>query len=207
MKKILCFTMVFVLFVLSAVSSVGVSANTEDIYTKPEVFLYGDVDLDGVLTVKDATCLQKGLAGLTYITAVQRYLAEPETGNVTIKNATAIQKHLAGLEVAVPLGEELVMASQDEFSGAVWDIGDYDGDFISVTPIDGLNYEYTLEDFPEYQFSKIEKVEWSSVNLIYYRLYLQDPGKENALESLKALDYRANIDLESVELDYYVLAT
>ncbi|MBQ4569937.1 MAG: dockerin type I repeat-containing protein [Ruminococcus sp.] len=207
MKKILCITMVLVLFVLSSVSAVVVSADTEDLYTQPEAFLYGDVDLDGVLTVKDATYLQKGLAGLTYITAVQRYMAEPERGDITIKNATAIQKHLAGLEVEAPLGEELVMASRDEFSGTVWEVGDYDGEFISVTPKDGLGYEYTLEDFPEYKFSKIEKVERSSVNLIYYRLYLQDPGKENALESLEALDYRANIDLESVELDYYVLAT
>lgn len=56
-KKILCLIMVLVIFALYSASAAWVYADTEDSYTQPDVFLYGDVDLDGVLTVKDAICL------------------------------------------------------------------------------------------------------------------------------------------------------
>ncbi len=180
--------------------------SAEDTYTKPEKFVYGDVDMDSVVTVKDATLVQKGVAGITYVTAVQRYLADPADEGFNVKNATAIQKYLAGHEVESAIGEELDMSSQDEFSGAVWDTGYYFGESVLITPKD-MDYEYTLEDFPEYKFSKIEKHEFVSSKYVYYILYLIEPGKENALEAVKALDYRANIDLEAVELDYYAVAT
>ena len=60
---------------LMGVSVFGVSAESE--YTQPEKFIYGDVDMDGVVTVKDATLIQKGVADITYVTVVQRYLADP----------------------------------------------------------------------------------------------------------------------------------
>ena len=190
-------------FVLTGVSLLGVSAE-DSAYIQPEKFIYGDVDLDGTVTVKDATLIQKGLANITYVTAVQKYLADPESTGYSIKNATAIQKYLANYETTTPWGEELVMASQDEFSGDVWENGVYKGTYILVYPKTNISYDYALEDFPEYSFSKIEKKLRNSTQTTYYKLYLEAPSKDSAIEALKALDYRANIDLKHIMLDYSI---
>ncbi len=193
-------------FVLSAVSLLGASA--EDFtYTQPEKFIYGDVDLDGTVTVKDATLIQKGLANITYVTAVQKYLADPESIGYSIKNATAIQKYLANYETTTPWGEELIMASQDEFSSAIWDVDTYFDDCIVVYPKDNITFDYNVEDFPEYKFSKIEKHVLNYNKITYYILYLEEPGMEKVVEAVKALDYRANIDLRKVRLSYYLNAS
>lgn len=199
-------SMVLVLiFALTGVSLFG--AGAESIYTQPEKFIYGDVDLDGDVTVKDATLIQKGLAKITYVTAVQRYLADPDGTGYSIKNATAIQKYLAKYETSISWGEELVMASQDEFSSDISLDDMYHGNFISVRPISSLefSYEYTLDDFPEYRFSKIEKFGSKNWGFITYLLYLEEPGKDNLLEAIEALDYRANLDLQDVHPDNYAV--
>ena len=191
-------------FVLSAVSLLGASA--EDFtYIQPEKFIYGDVNLDGTVTVKDVTLIQKGLAKITYVTAVQKCLADPESTGYSVKNATAIQKYLANYETTTPWGEELIMASQDAFSGDVLLDDMYAGGCISIHPKSNMEFthEYTLEDFPEYNFSKIEKKTFISVEYVYYLLYLAEPSKENLLDALKAIDYRANLDLASADADYY----
>ncbi|MBQ8572987.1 MAG: dockerin type I repeat-containing protein [Ruminococcus sp.] len=204
MKKLLSLILVLT-FALTGVSLLGVGA--EGTYSQPEKFIYGDVDLDGDVTVKDATLIQKGLAKITYVTAVQRCLADPEGTGYSIKNATAIQKYLAKYETATPWGTELIMASQDEFLNA--DSDNYYGERISVNPLPNfeLSYEYTLEDFPEYNFSNIERKTLNKGQVVYYNLYLAEPSKENALEAVKALDYRTNIDLDCVELCYYFPAS
>ena len=201
--KLLSVLLILVL-VLVGFGAFGVSA--EDTYTQPEKFIYGDVDMDSVVTVKDATLVQKGVAGITYVTAVQRYLADPKGDGFNVKNATAIQKYLVGHEVESMIGEKLEMSSQDEFSGGYSVDWPYYGRCIYVTP-KNMDCEYRLEDFPEYKFSRIIRKEWYYLNDVYYELYLENPGKENALEALKALDYRASIDLESVYLDGYAEAT
>ncbi len=72
--------------------------------------LIGDMDYDRKLTIKDATAIQKCLAGLSdnfgYINAYNASENPPLIAlsdfdrdcEVTIKDATAIQKHIAGLE-------------------------------------------------------------------------------------------------------------
>ena len=93
----------FVLALVIALAGVSVfcASAEETTYTQPEKFIYGDVDLDGSVTVKDATLIQKGLAKVTYVTAVQRYLADPEGTGYSVKNATAIQKYLAKYEISI----------------------------------------------------------------------------------------------------------
>lgn len=73
-------------------------------------FLVGDVDLDGKVTIKDATMIQKALADLLTLSYESETLADVDRdGKITIKDATAIQKYLAGLEsgsaVGILLGE------------------------------------------------------------------------------------------------------
>lgn len=58
--------------------------------------LMGDVDLDGKITIDDATHIQKAAAGLITLTDLQKKLADVSgDGNVTIADATCVQKYLA----------------------------------------------------------------------------------------------------------------
>ena len=175
------------------------TASAEDTYTQPEKFIYGDVDLDGQVTVKDATLIQKGLAKITYVNAVQRFLADPEGTGYSVKNATAIQKYLAKYETSIPWETEIPMTSENEFSGDVSANSDFKTDEITVRIKDNDGYIYTVKDFSEYNFSKVIKWEYDDNT---YSLYLEESGKENVIEALKALDYRANIDLAFVSPNF-----
>lgn len=67
------------------------------------VALVGDCDSDFELTIKDATCIQKYIAGLDTPNCAlydYEYLVYDfdKDADVNIKDATAIQKHIAGLE-------------------------------------------------------------------------------------------------------------
>ena len=83
----------------------------EKVFTEAGVgSLIGDMDEDGKLTVKDATFIQKIIAGIEGFTEPTIYAAEfDESLPISIsdfnrdrvrniKDATAIQKHIAGLE-------------------------------------------------------------------------------------------------------------
>lgn len=61
-------------------------------------YLYGDVDLNNKITIKDATLIQKMLAKLSTITDVQEILADVNaSSSVTVSDATTIQKYCAFL--------------------------------------------------------------------------------------------------------------
>ncbi len=69
-------------------------------------FLVGDVDLDGKITIKDATMIQKALADLLTLSYESETLADVDRdGIITIKDATAIQKYLADIYTGLPIGE------------------------------------------------------------------------------------------------------
>jgi hypothetical protein len=58
----------------------------------------GDLNLDGKITVQDATVLQKSIAKLIKLNSAQNAVADYNNdGNVNIKDVTAIQKYLANL--------------------------------------------------------------------------------------------------------------
>ena len=66
----------------------------------PYVYLIGDADYDYKITVKDATMIQKLLAGIKDykdVVCVSRPEDKDRDGRVTIKDATAIQKQITGL--------------------------------------------------------------------------------------------------------------
>lgn len=61
-------------------------------------FELGDVNRDGTVNIKDATAIQKNIAGLISFDEEQNSLADfNEDASVNIKDATAIQKKIAGL--------------------------------------------------------------------------------------------------------------
>ena len=107
---------VAVLMVLAmAVSVFSICAFAADTTTEANVALLGDVNLDGRVTIQDATLLQKSLAKLATLDEVQTAVADAdENGSVNIKDATAIQKWIAKYADANQnIGQPLV-ATEDE---------------------------------------------------------------------------------------------
>ncbi len=199
-----CLSLVLVLVsVFSCVSLYSVGA--EGAYTKPEEFIYGDVDMDGVVTVKDATAIQKGLAELEYLTAVQRYLADPNGEGVTVKSATAIQKHIAGLGGGSSIDEIIELIDSEEYLSKFSFDGYHFIDRVSVKPKD-INAEYTLADFPEYDFTHIKMYYYDFDNfpdVRVYELFFESSGDEDLKNVIKSLAYRTDLDLQTVELSVF----
>ena len=68
--------------------------------------LLGDANEDEVVNIKDATAIQKHLAGLYALSQTGLAVADADTnGDVNIKDATAIQKFVAGMPMDFPIGE------------------------------------------------------------------------------------------------------
>lgn len=83
-------------------------ASTNDESTPDEKGLLGDANADGVVNVKDATLIQKAVAGLVSLDETAELVADADlNGTVNVKDATAIQKYVAGLSVSTPIGELL----------------------------------------------------------------------------------------------------
>jgi len=86
------------------------STGGQDKPTDPQdpivIGLLGDANGDGKVNIKDATEIQKSIAGLTTLDDMGSDLADSDgSGVVNIKDATAIQKHIAGLETGYPIGK------------------------------------------------------------------------------------------------------
>lgn len=109
---------VAVLMVLAmAVSVFGLCASAAEETTESNVVLLGDVNLDGKVTVQDATLIQKAIAKLATLDEVQTAVAEvTEDGNVNVKDATMIQKWIAKYDdVNENIGKPMV-STDDEAS-------------------------------------------------------------------------------------------
>ncbi|MEE0957999.1 MAG: serpin family protein [Ruminococcus sp.] len=109
MKKVLASVLAVALAAGSAV--VGVSAQTSPM---------GDVSLDGQVSIKDATTIQKACAGLIELSGNQRKRADiDQNEKVNISDATALQRSLVGqFEMpdlpADPLSDENVQKAGDD---------------------------------------------------------------------------------------------
>lgn len=122
LRKILAVVMVLALAVSMFAMSVSATTNditagdfivaTPDETTKdevttpdepvetPDVLIYGDVNLNGEVTISDATEIQKAVAALIELSDLQTMLADVDADDaVTIKDATEIQKYIALLPV------------------------------------------------------------------------------------------------------------
>lgn len=70
--------------------------------------ILGDANYDKEVNIKDATEIQKYIAGLITLEDDGRALADADgDGDVNIKDATAIQKHIAGMDTGYKIGEEI----------------------------------------------------------------------------------------------------
>lgn len=68
--------------------------------------IYGDVNMDNTVNIKDATLIQKFAAKFFKFNDTETMCADINSdGKVNIKDATAIQKHTAKIETSLPIGE------------------------------------------------------------------------------------------------------
>ena len=66
--------------------------------TEEQRYLYGDVDLNNTITIKDATLMQKALSKLITLQTMQLVVSDVnKDGRVNVKDVTAIQKYCAKL--------------------------------------------------------------------------------------------------------------
>lgn len=76
-----------------------------DLNTVEKEYYVGDADLDGVVTIKDVTAIQKYTARLTSLSDTSTKIADVDgNGILNINDATAIQKYLAGYNTYKHIG-------------------------------------------------------------------------------------------------------
>lgn len=84
--------------------------SSSDIHVGPaEYVVLGDADLSGKVNVKDATSVQKFVAGLETLGDKAKFAANVDgSETVNVKDATAIQKWVAGMTIPYLIGEEIL---------------------------------------------------------------------------------------------------
>ena len=164
----------------------------EEVSEKCGMFLAGDIDSDKRLTVKDATLIQKYLARvLDVVDKVREHTlgikvmdADLSGGDelfgyepsVTVKDATYIQKKIAGL------------IDDDKHPP-------FYTNEVYITPTQENTKEYALEDFPEYEFEKLEALMDEENRIV---LTLKNPGHTNVIDAVNSLNYRVGTEFEDV---------
>lgn len=73
-------------------------------------YIFGDANGDGTVNIKDATYLQRYLAGFESLSDTQLKISDVNgDGTVNIKDVTVIQRYLAGLPAPAGIGEPIVI--------------------------------------------------------------------------------------------------
>lgn len=164
------------------------------------MYMAGDIDSDQKLTVKDATLIQKYLAKIpealdTVYNHIIGYCVmeadEPwgmkmfdSYAEVNIKDATYIQKKVAKMvheENAPPF--------------------DYNNVIVYIEG-ENVKEEYTLEDFPEYEFESMERWDSQHLELSILTLRLKNPGKSNLINAVNSLKYREGTEFSDITPEY-----
>ncbi|MEE3474063.1 MAG: SpaA isopeptide-forming pilin-related protein [Ruminococcus sp.] len=104
-----------VVIAASGLTFPGLSAAAES-NTEKQIYLSGDVNLDGQLSIGDVTELQRGIAELTELSGLQTELARVDGKELSVQTATLIQKYIAEMDTGLPIGEP----AGDENEGVVY---------------------------------------------------------------------------------------
>ena len=115
MKKMICIFLALIL-ALSCCPILSVSAADNETQESSPVYLLGDTNLDGEVTILDATLIQRYLVNLSELSGLQVELGNIYGEGLNITCATAIQRYLAGYETEKPIGED----AADENEGVVY---------------------------------------------------------------------------------------
>lgn len=116
MKKVLCFVLCLIIALSCCTVLTGFAAEDQDQNTAT-AYLLGDVDLDGEVTVFDATLIQRSLVSLDQLSELQKKLGDVDAdGELTVFDATAIQRNLVSIPDDFGIGE----AAGDPDEGVVY---------------------------------------------------------------------------------------
>ena len=75
-----------------------VNLSGENLIQNAEIYLLGDVNMDGKISIFDATEIQMSLAGISTLDEYQTKLADViQDSNVSIFDATQIHLYIAGI--------------------------------------------------------------------------------------------------------------
>lgn len=119
--------------------------------------IYGDVNSDNIISVKDATAIQKHIAKLNVLTGNNLAKADVNSDNViNVKDATIIQKYLANLTGTGRVGQK------------------YGGGSVTPTQAPATAAPTTVAPTtePQKQGSKVyfnNDVNWNTVNIYYWK--------------------------------------
>lgn len=106
LKKVLC--LVIIVVSILATAAVGTTAATDNTQAPTKSYLMGDADLDGQISVMDATAIQRALAGIIELTEEQLITARVNGfENLYIGDATEVQRYIAGYKCSTSIGEEI----------------------------------------------------------------------------------------------------
>lgn len=102
-KKLISIMTLCVLMAVSVFSAFAAENETEN------ALVYGDVNLDGDISIIDATDIQEYVVGSVELTEDGQKLADVDgDGRITVMDATAIQKYIAKLDGYGVTGQEFV---------------------------------------------------------------------------------------------------
>jgi len=106
LKKVLCLVIIAMTLVATlAVANVG-AAQADN--SKKTVCKVGDVDCDEKITIKDASTIQKAIAGIVKLSDRQLPTADTnDDGVINVKDVTVLQRYLAGIEDNDVIGSEI----------------------------------------------------------------------------------------------------
>ncbi len=110
--KALSTILAMLMLIFAAIPCTFAQAPPEEIY-----LAIGEATDDGIVNIKDATAIQKHLAGIITLRSSQLLAADTNgDGIVNIKDATTIQKHLAGFSTESAIGTLIVLPQEDHKS-------------------------------------------------------------------------------------------
>lgn len=102
---------------LSCCTVIGFSAIETDDEAGTRVYLLGDADLDGEVTIIDVTLIQRYLVNMTEMNGLQIELTDVADTGLDITSATLIQRYIVGMQTKYPIGEN----AADENEGVVYE--------------------------------------------------------------------------------------
>ena len=143
-KKTLAILLSVLLAVMLIVPTLSVGAADSDAADGSTALILGDADLDGEVTVLDATHIQRYLADLEELSDDAMKTADAdEDGSVTILDATVIQRWLADLTVDHPIGEPV--ANTEPTEAATEAVTEAATEAATIAPTEPATQEPTTE--------------------------------------------------------------
>lgn len=109
MKKIISIALVVLMamFAVSFTTSNKIANAVKENGNSAEITVWGDADLDGRVTIRDAATIQKHLVGYISLNSEQLRLSDTDAnGTVNIGDTTVIQKYLVDLIDIMPIEEQ-----------------------------------------------------------------------------------------------------